>query len=123
MPQSFSSARFIVFTLVTVFFAIGAYELMPSLTPGAAEKGLYAMNDESESSFSVGSTRMPTENPFIEPVLVGHRNQFVAKCVAGCGDGAKAVQVLPKAMRKRSMQFKLSDRSNDVTCLAGCTTR
>ncbi len=123
MPQSLSSARVIVFALVTVFFALGVYELAPSLTPATAEEGLDGLDDETEGAFAIGYTGMPASNGRVKPILVRHRNQFVVVCVAGCRGGTKAVQVLPKPVRQRTAQVVPAAKGNDVICLAGCEKR
>jgi len=121
MPQSFSSARIVFFAVLTVFFVLGVYELMPSLTPATAEEGLDGVEEEeAEGPFAIGHTGMPASNNRVRPVLVGHRNKFVVVCVAGCSDGVKAVQVLPKPAHRRSTLFTPAAKSNDVICLAGC---
>jgi len=120
MPQSFSSGRLVVFGLLTVFFALGIYELMPSLTPATAEEMLDGAADETKDVAEIGYTGMPASNARVRPILVGHRNQFVVVCVAGCGGQAKPVQLLPKPGRKRAAQSMTTAESNDVLCLAGC---
>ena len=120
MPQSFSSARIVFFAVLTVFFVLGVYELMPSLTPATAEEGLDGVEEETEGPFAIGHTGMPSSNNRVRPILVGHRNKFVVVCVAGCRGGAKAVQVLPKPANRRSALFTPAAKSNDVICLAGC---
>jgi hypothetical protein len=123
MPQPIFSARFFILALLAVFFALGVYEMMPSLTPATAEEAF----DESTEVVTVGQTGMPASNARVRPILVKHRNQFVVVCVAGCKGQASPVQFLPKPVRKRTGLFVPAAffggtvaESNDVICLAGC---
>jgi hypothetical protein len=127
MPQPIFSARFFVFALLAVFFALGVYEMIPSLTPATAEEAFDEVADESTDVVTVGLSGMPASNARVKPILVKHRNQFVVVCVAGCKGQPKPVQVLPKPVRKRTAQFVpaaffggTAAESNDVICLAGC---
>ena len=127
MPQPIFSARFYVFALLSVFFALGVYEMMPSLTPATAEEAFDEVADESTGVVTLGQTGMPASNARVKPILVKHRNQFVVVCVAGCKGQAKPVQILPKPVRKRTAHFVpaaffggTAAESNDVICLAGC---
>ncbi len=126
MPQSFSSGRLVVLALLTVFSAVGIYELIPSLTPATAKGMLDWAADETIDTAEIGYTGMPASNARVRPILAAHRNQFSVVCVAGCGGQAKSVQLLPKPGRKRAAQLMPAvaragtAESNDVICLAGC---
>ncbi|MEE8098622.1 MAG: hypothetical protein V3T13_01655 [Hyphomicrobium sp.] len=127
MPQPIFSARYFIFALLAVFFALGVYEMMPSLTPATAEEAFDEVPDGSMEVGGVGQTGMPASNARVRPILAKHRNQFVVVCVAGCKGQASPVQFLPKPVRKRSGLFVPAAffggtvaESNDVICLAGC---
>ena len=127
MPQPIFSARYFIFPLLAAFFALGVYEMMPSLTPATAKEAFDEVADESTDVVSVGQTGMPASNARVQPILVKHRNQFVVVCVAGCRGQVNLVQVLPKPVRKRTAQFVpaaffggTAAESDDVICLAGC---
>ena len=127
MPQPIFSARFFILALLSVFFALGVYEMMPSLTPATAEEAFDEVPDGSMEVGGVGQTGMPASNARVRPILAKHRNQFVVVCVAGCKGQANLVQVLPKPVRKRTFQFVpaaffggTAAESDDVICLAGC---
>lgn len=130
MPQSLSSARFIVFALLSVFFALGIYELAPSLTPAAAEAVPDGVEDATIDDVAIGHTGMPASNARVKPILLGHREQLVVVCVAGCKATAEAVQILPNPARKSKSQVALAGvdaateaAGNAVICLAGCGKR
>jgi len=95
MPQPIFSARYFIFPLLAVFFALGVYEMMPSLTPATAEEAFDEVADESTEVVTVGQTGMPASNARVRPILVKHRNQFVVVCVAGCKGQASPVQFRP----------------------------
>ena len=127
MPQPIFSARFFILALLSVFFALGVYEMLPSLTPATAEEAFDEVADESTDVVGVGQTGMPASNARVRPILAKHRNQFVVVCVAGCKGQANLVQFLPKPVRKRTFQFVpaaffggTAAESDDVICLAGC---
>ena len=127
MPQPIFSARFFILALLSVFFALGVYEMMPSLTPATAEEAFDEVPDGSMEVGGVGQTGMPASNARVRPILAKHRNQFVVVCVAGCKGQANSVQVLPKPVRKRTGLFVPAAffggtvaESDDVICLAGC---
>ena len=127
MPQPIFSARFFILALLPVFFALGVYEMMPSLTPATAEEAFDEVPDGSTDVVGVGQTGMPASNARVRPILAKHRNQFVVVCVAGCKGQASPVQFLPKPVRKRTAQFVpaaffggTAAESDDVICLAGC---
>lgn len=127
MPQPIFSARFFILALLSVFFALGVYEMMPSLTPATAEEAFDEVPDGSMEVGGVGQTGMPASNARVRPILAKHRNQFVVVCVAGCKGQASPVQVLPKPVRKRTGLLVPAAffggtvaESNDVICLAGC---
>ena len=127
MPQPIFSARFFILALLSVFFALGVYEMMPSLTPATAEEAFDEVPDGSMEVGGVGQTGMPASNARVRPILAKHRNQFVVVCVAGCKGQASPVQFLPKPVRKRTGLFVPAAffggtvaESNDVICLAGC---
>ncbi len=127
MPQPIFSARFFILALLSVFFALGVYEMMPSLTPATAEEAFDEVPDGSTEVGGVGQTGMPASNARVRPILAKHRNQFVVVCVAGCKGQASPVQVLPKPVRKRTGLLVPAAffggtvaESNDVICLAGC---
>lgn len=127
MPQPIFSARFFILALLSVFFALGVYEMMPSLTPATAEEAFDEVADESTDVVGVGQTGMPASNARVRPILAKHRNQFVVVCVAGCKGQASPVQFLPKPVRKRTGLLVPAAffggtvaESNDVICLAGC---
>ena len=127
MPQPIFSARFFILALLSVFFALGVYEMMPSLTPATAEEAFDEVPGGSTDVVTIGQTGMPASNARVRPILAKHRNQFVVVCVAGCKGQANSVQVLPKPVRKRTFQFVpaaffggTATESNDVICLAGC---
>ena len=127
MPQPIFSARYFIFPLLAVFFALGVYEMMPSLTPATAEEAFGEVPDGSMEVGGVGQTGMPASNARVRPILAKHRNQFVVVCVAGCKGQASPVQVLPKPVRKRTGLLVPAAffggtvaESNDVICLAGC---
>lgn len=127
MPQPIFSARFFILALLSVFFALGVYEMMPSLTPATAEEAFDEVPDGSMEVGGVGQTGMPASNARVRPILAKHRNQFVVVCVAGCKGQASPVQFLPKPVRKRTGLFVPAAffggtvaESDDVICLAGC---
>lgn len=127
MPQPIFSARYFIFPLLAVFFALGVYEMMPSLTPATAEEAFDEVPDGRTDVVTIGQTGMPPSNARVRPILVKHRNQFVVVCVAGCKGQDSLVQVLPKPVRKRTGLFvpaaffgETVAESNDVICLAGC---
>jgi len=127
MPQPIFSARYFIFPLLAAFFALGVYEMMPSLTPATAEEAFDEVPDGSMEVGGVGQTGMPASNARVRPILAKHRNQFVVVCVAGCKGQASPVQFLPKPVRKRTGLFVPAAffggtvaESNDVICLAGC---
>lgn len=127
MPQPIFSARFFVFALLAVFFALGVYEMMPSLTPATAEEAFDELPVEERDVAGIGQTGMPASNARVRPILVKNRNQLVVVCVAGCKGQAKPVQVLPRPARKRSTGLipaafsgGTAAQSNDVICMAGC---
>ena len=127
MPQPIFSARYFILALLSVFFALGVYEMMPSLTPATAEEAFDEVPDGSTDVVGVGQTGMPASNARVRPILAKHRNQFVVVCVAGCKGQASPVQVLPKPVRKRTGLLVPAAffggtvaESNDVICLAGC---
>ena len=127
MPQPIFSARFFILALLSVFFALGVYEMMPSLTPATAEEAFDEVPGGSTDVVTIGQTGMPASNARVRLILAKHRNQFVVVCVAGCKGQTNSVQVLPKPVRKRTGLFVPAAffggtvaESNDVICLAGC---
>jgi hypothetical protein len=127
MPQPIFSARFFVFALLAVFFALGVYEMIPSLTPATAEEAFDELSGEERDIAGIGVSGMPASNFRVKPILVRNRGQMVVVCVAGCEGAAKPVQVLPRPARKRSTGLipaafsgGTAAESNDVICVAGC---
>lgn len=130
MPQPIFSARFFVLALLAVFFALGVYEMIPSLTPATAEEAFDELPTEEMDIAGIGVSGMPASNVRVKPILVKNRSQMVVVCVAGCKGKAKPVQVLSRPARKRSTGLipaafsgGKAAESNDVICVAGCGTK